>query len=132
MNSRNGAIASTLLDSRDAIGDCDAPSLRRRSQIAHCAAHTRLKRTFRLLSDLLARSAELGWKILKLREAVPYGQNGLSIIDVEAWIKRERWKRGRKHVHQTKRRVIGHQMTSAFLAILPLTDWRLLVHADVL
>ena len=31
----------------------------------------------------------------------------------------------------TKRRVIGHQMASAFFAVLALTRWRLFIHAKM-
>jgi hypothetical protein len=36
-----------------------------------------------------------------------------------------------KYVYQPKRRVIGHQMSSAFGAVLPLACCRLLEHADM-
>ena len=90
------------------------------------------KQTFRLLSDLLARPSEVRRKIFKLRQAVPHRQDGLSIVDVNTWDELERRKCGRKHIYQTERRVIGHQMASAFFAELALTHWRLLKHANML
>ena len=89
------------------------------------------KPAFRLLGDLLARPSEVLRKIFKLRQAVPHRQNSLSVVDVNTWTELERRKRGRKHVYQRERRVIGHQMASAFLAELTLTHWRLLKHANM-
>jgi hypothetical protein len=40
-----------------------------------------------LLGYLFARSAELGGKILKLRQPILHRQDGLSIVDVNAWAK---------------------------------------------
>jgi len=38
----------------------------------------------------------------------------------------------RIHVDETERRVVRHQMSTAFLAVLSLANRRLLIHADVL
>ena len=44
----------------------------------------------------------------------------------------ERRQRACKYVYQPQRRVIGHQMSTAFGAVLPLACCRLLEHADML
>src|SRR6266851_1981354 len=85
-----------------------------------------------LLRYLLARSAELSGKVFQLRESIPYRQNGLGVIDVDARAKLQRRQCGRKHIDQSQRRVIGHQMAPAFLAVLPLAHCRLLEHANML
>jgi len=36
-----------------------------------------------------------------------------------------------KHIDQSEQRVIGHQMSSAFGAVLSLACWRLLKHAEM-
>jgi hypothetical protein len=85
-----------------------------------------------LFRDLLARSAELSGKIFQLRESVPHRQSRFGVVDVHARTKLECGQRGRKHIDQPQGRVIGHQMASALLAVLPLARWRLLEHANML
>src|SRR6185295_13203526 len=71
-------------------------------------------------------------KILELGQSVAHRQNRLGIIDVNAGRELERRDGGRIHVDQSERRMIGHHVAAAFLAVLPLAYRRLLIHADML
>src|SRR6476661_8144464 len=85
-----------------------------------------------LLSHHLSRSAEVSRKVSKLGEPITHRQNGLSVVDVDAWTELQRRQSGGKHIYQSQRRVVGHQMASAFRAVRPLARWRLHEHADML
>jgi len=81
---------------------------------------------------VLARSAELCRKILKLGQAIAHRQNGLGIVDMDGRTELERWQGGCKDIDETEWRMIGHEMAAAFFAVLALTDRSLLIHADML
>src|SRR5215813_13375523 len=85
-----------------------------------------------LLRHALPRASKLGGKIFQLRKTIPHRENGLRVVDVKTGIERQRGQRGREHVDQSKRWMGGHEVTSAFLAILPLAHRSLLEHADML
>src|SRR4029078_651890 len=70
-------------------------------------------------------------KILELRQSVSHGKYCLCIVDVQGGSEAEGWHRACKYVDQLQRRVIGHQMSSAFGAVLLLACGRLLEHADM-
>src|SRR4029453_11110728 len=90
------------------------------------------QKLFPLLHPALPGASKLGGKISQLRKAIPHRQNRLGVVDMETGIERQRGQGRRKHVDQSERWMGGHEMTAAFLAILPLTHWRLLEHADML
>src|SRR5215470_8817101 len=85
-----------------------------------------------LLHHLLAGSAELGGKILELGETISHRQNRLGVVDVHTGLERQRRQGGSKHIDQSERRMPGHEMPAAVLAVLPLADGRLFVRANVL
>src|SRR5262245_31152986 len=61
-----------------------------------------------LLSNLLAQTAKLSGEIFKLREPVTHWQNGLSVVDMHAWAKRQRRQRGGVNIDQPQQRMVGH------------------------
>jgi len=85
-----------------------------------------------LLRHALAGSAELGGKVLELRQAIPHRQHRLGVVDVHTRLERQRRQRGGKHIDQSERRMVGQEMPTALFAVLPLTDRRLLERANVL
>ncbi len=86
----------------------------------------------RLFGDDIAGTAEFRREVLQLRQAVAHGQHGLGIVDVNAGNEVECRERGREHVHEAERRMIGHQVAAAFRAILALAERCLGEGRDVL
>src|SRR5262249_44306807 len=84
-----------------------------------------------LLCHLLARSAKLRGEIFKLWEPVTHRQNGLRVVDMHPWTKHQRRQRSGVYIDQSQRRMGGHQMATALLAVFPLARRRLLEHANV-
>src|SRR5262249_25452797 len=85
-----------------------------------------------LLRDLLAGAAEFCGKIFELRQPVPHRQHRFGVVDVNTRLEFQRRYRSRKDVDQSQWRVICHQMTPAFLAVLALAYWRFLEHSNML
>src|SRR6185312_7899264 len=84
------------------------------------------------LRDDLAGAAELGRKILELRQAVTHGQHGLGVVDVDAWLEGQiRDGRG-VDVDERERRMGGHQVAAALGAIAPQAEVRLLEGREML
>ena len=76
--------------------------------------------------------AELGGKILQLRQAVSHRQDRLRVVDVNSRHKRQCWNRRGEYVDKADRRMIGHQVAAAFCAILALAHLGLGKRRDML
>src|SRR5262245_38824208 len=83
------------------------------------------RRSAKLLRNHLAAAAELGGKVLQLGQAVAHPQHGLGIVDMNGRLECEFGQGCREHVDHLERRVVGHQMATAFLAVFPLAERRL-------
>ena len=79
-----------------------------------------------LLRHCLASAPCLDRKILQLWQPVPHGQHSFGIVEVNSRNEVERGDRCGEHIHETYGRMIGHEVSAAFGAILPLAEWRLL------
>src|SRR4030081_534432 len=66
-----------------------------------------------LFGDDLARAPQFGREVFQLGQAVAHRKHGLGVIDMNAGLEFESRNRGREYVHESDRRVIGHQMTAA-------------------
>ena len=73
-----------------------------------------------LFGDDFAGAAEFGREILQFWQPVPHRQHRLGIVDVNAGDEGERWDRGGEYVDEAQGRMIGHQVSAAFAAILAL------------
>src|SRR4051794_4315150 len=73
-----------------------------------------------LFRDGFAGAAKFGRKILQLWQAIPDREHGLGIVDVNAGRKGQRRNGGGKYVDEPERRMVGHQVSTAFGAILTL------------
>src|SRR5712692_10408950 len=71
-----------------------------------------------------ARTSEFGGKVLQLGQPVLRRQDRLGVVDVNTRAEFQSRDRGRIDVHQTQRRVVGHQMTAASLAKLAVARLR--------
>src|SRR5262245_27259799 len=78
-----------------------------------------------LVGHHLAAAAELAWKILQLGQAVTHRQHGLGIVDMDRRRESERGDGRRKDVDEPERRVVGHQVATALLAVFAVADRRL-------
>src|SRR4029453_13299569 len=85
-----------------------------------CAA-----RDVTLLRNQLAAAAEFARKILQLGQAIAHRQHGLGIVDMDRRRESERGDGRRKDVDQPERRVVGHQVAAALLAVFAVADRRL-------
>src|SRR5262249_5965257 len=87
---------------------------------------------FDLFSDQLAGPAKLRREILKLREPVAHRQDSLGVVDVHARLEGEARECGGEYVAEPERRVVGHQVPAALLAVLALAQRRFLEGRDML
>ena len=85
-----------------------------------------------LLRDHLARAAELFRKVLELGQPVLQRQDQFLIVDMNAGLEVERRDRGVEYVNHSDRRMVDHDVAAAPLAILPLAEWRLGEHANLI
>src|SRR5215472_12705955 len=58
-------------------------------------------------------------------------QNRLRVVHVHRRRKLERRQRRREHIHHSQRRMIGHQMAAAFLAVLAMAQFGFLEGCDI-
>src|SRR5918993_233528 len=79
-----------------------------------------------LLRHCLATAPSLAGKVLQLWQPIPHRQNRLGIVEVDTRNEVEAGDRCGKHVHETDGRMIGHQVSAASGAVLPLAERRLL------
>src|SRR5215213_3638376 len=66
-----------------------------------------------LLRDNLAGAADVGWKVLELREPIPHRQHCFGIVDVHLRLEYQVWDRRGKNVDHLQRRMGCHEMTAA-------------------
>ena len=109
----------------------DPPRLRadRRRHLRDLPAPRRARRAVR---GRLARAAELRGEVFQLGQAVLHAQHRLGVVDVDPRRERERRNRRGEHVDELERRVLGHQVAAALLAVLAVAELRLREGRDVL
>src|SRR5262245_38112481 len=78
-----------------------------------------------LIRHQLAGAAELARKILQLGQAVAHRQHGLGVVDMDRRRESEGRNGRRKDVDEPERRVVGHQVATALLAVFAVADRRL-------
>src|SRR6202035_2573220 len=65
-----------------------------------------------------------GREVLELGQPIPYGQHRLGIVDVKGGGEcHTRYRRG-INIHHAQWRMVGHEMTAAFRAVLPVAHAR--------
>ena len=75
-------------------------------------------------------AAHFSREVLKLGQPIPYGQHRLGIVDVKGGGEcHPRYRRG-INIHHAQRRMVGHEMTAAFRAVLPVAHARFHEVAD--
>jgi hypothetical protein len=71
-----------------------------------------------------SRAAHFRREVLELGQPIPYGQHPLGVIDVKGGREcHTRYRRG-INVHHAQRWMVGHEMTAAFRAVLPVAQAR--------
>src|SRR2546430_4679367 len=71
-----------------------------------------------LLSHRNTTASKFGREILQLRQAVPHRQHRLGVVDVHARLEFQRRDGRGVDVDETERRMVGHEVAAAALAIL--------------
>ena len=85
---------------------------------------------FWLFGQDSSRAAHFGREVLELGQPIPYGQHRLGIVDVKGGGEcHTRYRRG-INIHHAQRRMVGHEMTAAFRAVLPVAHARFHEVAD--
>ena len=85
---------------------------------------------FCLFGQDSSRAAHFGREVLELGQPIPYGQHRLGIVDVKGGGEcHTRYRRG-INIHHAQRRMVGHEMTAAFRAVLPVAHARFHEVAD--
>jgi hypothetical protein len=82
--------------------------------------------------DYFAGAPKLCGKILQFGQSVPNRQDRFSIVHMNTWDKCKGGDRCCKHVYQTKRGMVSHQMAAAFCTELTLAKLSFLKRRDVL
>ncbi|CCD91473.1 hypothetical protein BRAO375_1550024 [Bradyrhizobium sp. ORS 375] len=107
------------------------PSSRFRVQgLRPCPGMTAGGATSYSLRHHLAGAAELGRKILQLRQAVLDRQDALRVVDMHAGRERQRRDRRGIDVDHAERRMVGHQVPAAFGAVFAVAHVGLVIGAD--
>jgi len=95
----------------------------------HAPAHAEWA-AFVLFGQDNSRAAHFGGEVLELGQPVLYGQHPLGIVDVKGGREcHTRYRRG-INVHHAQRWMVGHEMTAAFCAVLPVVHARFHEVAD--
>src|ERR1700744_1584360 len=94
------------------------------------------KTTFRCVTALfrndIAGTSQFCREVLQLRQAIFHRQYRLRVVDVHARVELQGRNYGGVDGHQTERRMVGHQMPAASLAILTVARRRLRELAEIL
>src|SRR3954468_23507525 len=85
-----------------------------------------------LLRDNLAGAADIGWKVLELREPITHRQHCFCIVDVHLRLEHQVWDGRGKNVDHLQRRMGCHEMTAAQPTELAMAEVFFLVGPNVL
>ena len=84
-----------------------------------------------LFRNFLSRAAERHGEILELRQAIIDLQNSLAAMDVHIGLERQCRQNGRVDIGEALAGVVGHDVTTALCAELPMTSLGLLMGSQV-
>src|SRR3954466_4719282 len=75
-----------------------------------------------LLGHRYAGPAHFSRVVLQFRKAVLHWQHRLGVIDVDTWGESHTRNRGRIDIDEAPKRMVGHQVSTALRAVLPVAS----------